>query len=108
LAGATAMKSFLKWLVILPIAAAIVIFAMLNRQWVHVDPDMPSLAFDAPLFAIMFACGALGVIAGSFSTWIGQGRHRRAAREARAEVARLKAQMPAPASLGRPGTQRAA
>lgn len=102
------MKSFFKWLVVAPIAAAIVIFAVLNRQWVQVDPDMPSLAFEAPLFAIMFACGALGVIAGGFVTWMGQGRHRRAAREARAEIARLKSQAPASTTTAISGSQRSA
>ena len=93
------MKTFLKWLIITPIALAIIAFAIMNRQNVPVvlDPfgsDIPGLSFQAPLFFVMFLCGALGVIAGSFVTWVGQGKHRRAARDARAEAARLRAMAP--------------
>jgi uncharacterized integral membrane protein len=98
------MKTFLKWLILAPIALAIIAFAILNRQNVPVviDPfgsDIGGLAFQAPLFFVMFLCGTVGVVAGSFVTWIGQGKHRRAAREAKAEVARLRALAPPPPSL---------
>ncbi len=93
------MKTFLKWLIITPIALAIIAFAIMNRQNVPVvlDPfgsDIPGLSFQAPLFFVMFLCGALGVLAGSFVTWIGQGKHRRDARDARAEATRLRAMAP--------------
>ena len=44
-----------------------------------------------PLFVVVFATLMLGVLIGGFASWIGQGRHRRAARQARAEVERLRA-----------------
>jgi uncharacterized integral membrane protein len=90
------MKTFLKWLVFLPLALAVLAFAVFNRQIVTVIPDVPEFSFEAPLFAVMFASGALGVVAGGFATWLGQGKHRRAAREARAEAARLRAMVPQP------------
>ena len=96
------MKTFLKWLVLLPLALAVVLFAALNRQWVTVIPDLPGFSFEAPLYAVMFACGAFGVLAGGFVTWIGQGKHRRAAREAKAEATKLRALIPPPPA-GLPG-----
>ena len=91
------MKTLLKWLNLTPIAVLIVTFAIVNRQVVPVvlDPfgsDIPGLRFDAPLFFVMFACGMAGVVAGGIATWFAQGRHRRALRDARADVAHLRAE----------------
>jgi uncharacterized integral membrane protein len=92
------MKTFLKWLILTPIAIVIVAFAIMNRQIVPVviDPfgsDVPGLRFEAPLFFVMFACGVIGVVAGGVATWFSQGRHRRALRDARADVAHLRAEV---------------
>ena len=67
----------------------------MNRHSVPVsfDPfgsDLPGLRFEVPLFIVMFACAMLGVIAGSAATWLRQGRHRRALRETRSDLAHLK------------------
>ena len=91
------MKTLLKWIVITPVALLLALFALLNRQSVPVvlDPfgnDIPGLRFEAPLFFVMLVCGAIGVVAGSFVTWIGQSKHRRSARAAIAEAARLTAE----------------
>ena len=88
------MKTFLKWLILTPLVLALAVFALLNRQSVPVvlDPfgtDIPGLRFEAPLFFVMLLCGAIGVIVGGLVTWFSQGRHRRNARAARAEVGRL-------------------
>ena len=84
------MKSFLKWLFLAPVA-----FAVANRDPVRIvfDPlpgDPPSLEMTVPLFLILFGSGAIGIVAGSFVTWLAQGRHRRAARLARVEADRLR------------------
>ncbi len=91
------MKTFLKWLILTPVALALCLFALFNRQNVPVvlDPfgsDVPGMRFEAPLFFVMLACGAIGVVAGGLATWLGQGKHRRAARVARAEASRLQAE----------------
>jgi uncharacterized integral membrane protein len=89
------MKTFLKWLVLVPIGLVLLAFAIANRDPVRVvlDPlpgDYSDLQITAPLFLVMFITGALGVVAGGLVTWLAQGRHRRAARHARADVARLR------------------
>jgi len=91
------MKTLLKWLILSPIAIVIVTFAIINRQVVPVifDPfgsDDPGLRLQAPLFFVMFAAAMAGVVAGGLATWIAQGRHRRALRDARADVAHLRAE----------------
>ena len=65
-----------------------------------------------PLYAVIFAAVALGVIIGGTATWLAQGKHRRARRQyrresqhLRTEAERLRAQqassgpaLPAPSS----------
>ncbi len=100
------MLRFIKFLVILPVAAVLVLFGVANRQIVTLVIDPISAPADAlkisvPLFVFFFLTLALGVIAGSAATWFAQGRHRRAERQLRRERDRLqdeynklKAQMP--------------
>jgi len=109
------MKTVFRWLVLAPVGLAILAFWFLNRHDVPVVLDplelfLPGGRVEAPLFIVMFACGVLGLLAGSAVTWVNQGRHRRAARDARAEVVRLRAQTPPANSLApRPaGTSKAA
>ena len=98
------MKNFLKALIVLPIALAIVLFAIANRQIVTVHPDpfetglLPFETVTLPLFIVLFITGILGVLAGGFASWLAQGKHRRAAKQHkkeaqshRAELDRMKA-----------------
>jgi uncharacterized integral membrane protein len=92
------MKKLITWLVLTPLALALAVFAFLNRQMVPValDPtggDIAWLRFQAPLYVLMLASGAVGVVAGGLVTWFGQGRHRRQARAAKSEATRLGAEM---------------
>lgn len=97
------MKSFLKLLVLVPLALAAVAFAVANRQGVTVsfDPfatDIPAFALSGPLFVVIILTVVVGVVLGGVATWFGQGRHRRGMRalrreneSLRAEAARLRA-----------------
>ena len=89
------MKSLLKWLFLTPVALFLLGLAVANRENVRVvlDPlpgDGPLFETNAPLFLVAFAAAILGIVAGSLVTWWSQGRHRRAARQARAETERLR------------------
>ena len=90
-----AMKTFFKWLLLAPLALLILVFAVANRQSVNVVLDPAGLMSEgmtvsAPLFVILFLALALGVVLGGAGSWIVQGKHRRAAREARAEAGALR------------------
>ncbi|WP_439498689.1 LapA family protein [Bosea sp. (in: a-proteobacteria)] len=93
------MKAFFKALILVPVALVIVLFSVANRAPVRVsfDPisrDAPVLAFDLPLFAVVLAAIAVGVLIGGLASWLAQGKHRKAARRNRreAEVLRGEAQ----------------
>ncbi len=91
------MKTVFKALVLVPIALVVVLFSVANRASVRVsfDPisrDVPVLAFDVPLFAVVLAALAVGVLIGGFASWLTQGKHRKAARRNRREAEALRSE----------------
>ena len=90
------MRGLLKAIVVVPLALLAVAFAVGNRGNVSLsfDPfsDTP-FTVDVPLFVVVFAALILGVLAGGIATWLGQGRHRRAARMHRRDVDRLRSDL---------------
>jgi uncharacterized integral membrane protein len=101
------MLRFLKYLVLAPIAVALLAFAYANRHIVSVsfDPlasgDASALSIDAPLFAVIIASVMIGIVSGGVTTWFSQGRHRRLARKLRSESEKMKADLDA--AKGRAG-----
>lgn len=91
------MKTLLRWIALAPLAAALLVFALVNRPdtTVTFDPfggNSAALTFTQPLFVMLGSAGMIGVAAGGIATWLAQGRRRRAARQALAELARLRAE----------------
>jgi uncharacterized integral membrane protein len=89
------MKRLLQLVILVPIALISVAFAVANRHAVSVsfDPfsgDMAGGQVAAPLFIILILAVMVGVVIGGSVTWMAQGRHRRALREARSEAARWR------------------
>jgi uncharacterized integral membrane protein len=90
------MKSVIKGLILLPIAAVFLCFAVANRHSVTVffDPFVSNdqdYALAAPLFVLIIVALMAGVLIGGVASWLNQSKHRRAARAAKAEADRLKA-----------------
>ncbi|MCC2096402.1 MAG: LapA family protein [Hyphomicrobiales bacterium] len=91
------MKTILKWLLLLPVAAAIIVFSIYNRHAVDVVVDPSGIVFAGmkialPLYIVVFAAMVIGVIAGGVASWLKQGKHRKAAREARSEARKTQAE----------------
>jgi uncharacterized integral membrane protein len=85
------MKTFFKWLLLLPVALAALVFAVANRHSTTVVLDplgllTSGMTISAPLFIILFLAMMVGVVLGGIASWIAQGKHRRAAREAMADL----------------------
>ena len=93
----------LKFLILTPLAALILVFAFANREDVTIKFDPFGLTGfapkQAPVFFVLLIAVAVGALAGGVTSWIGQGKYRRAAREAQAEAARLRSELHA-AHLG--------
>jgi uncharacterized integral membrane protein len=91
------MKTFLKLLLLLPVAVIVLAFALANRQTVSVSFDLlatqsTALSMTAPMFIVLFAMLMLGVLIGGIAAWFSQGGLRRDARRLRLEADRLRAQ----------------
>ncbi|ACL57181.1 LapA family protein [Methylobacterium nodulans] len=110
------MIRFLKGLILLPIAVVVVLLAVANRQAVTVSFDpfsqgAPAFSLTVPLYALIFAAVALGIVVGGCGTWLSEGKIRRDRRAKSRELDRLRhesdrlriaadrsAALPAPAS----------
>jgi uncharacterized integral membrane protein len=89
------MLRLAKFIVVLLVAIVLLLFAFANRQFVGVsfDPFVAGdFAFSLPLFLVLIATLIIGVVIGGAAVWLSQGRFRRAARQSRAEVERLRSQ----------------
>jgi uncharacterized integral membrane protein len=93
------MRKFFNTAVVILLGAIFVVFAVANRHLVTVsfdpfgssDPvfDLPPL----PLFVIIIVAVISGVLAGGLATWFRQRRWRRAARQHEADARQARAQL---------------
>jgi uncharacterized integral membrane protein len=91
------MRALLKALVLVPLALALVLFCVANRKPVTLsfDPvsrDIPAIAYDLPLFALVLTALFCGILIGGFATWLSQGRNRKMARVYKKETQRLQSE----------------
>ena len=89
------LRKIVTSIIVIPIAAVIIAFAVANRQTVTVSFDpfsstSPAYAATLPLFAVIFVVLILGVLIGGVATWFGQSKWRRTARKLDAEVRALQ------------------
>ena len=93
------MRKFFTTLVVIALFVVLVVFAVANRHDVTVSFDPfssgdPMLSSGPiPLFAVIVASVAVGVVVGGCATWLGQRRWRRAARQHRADAETAKAEL---------------
>lgn len=91
--------------VIVPLAIILVALAVANRGTVPLtldpfNPGNPALTLQQPLFVLLFAAVAIGMIIGSVATWFKQGHYRKMARQRAQEAEALRQ-----ASVKAPGAQ---
>ncbi len=94
------LRRIVSTLIVVPLAVAIIAFAVANRQAVTVSFDpfsstSPAYAATLPLFALIFVILILGVLIGGVVAWIGQTKWRRAARKLDVDVRALHQELEA-------------
>jgi uncharacterized integral membrane protein len=107
---------FLLIVVFVPLAVMLIALAVANRDLTAFtldpfNPGNPALTVQLPLFVLLFAALAIGMLVGSAATWLKQGRYRKLARQRsqEAQILRDSAQRAAarpsspPQALTRPG-----
>ena len=93
------MRGVLRLLFYLLVVLAALYFAEANRGPVRISlnpfpgGEASDLAFEAPLFLVVLAAVALGVVLGAFSSWLNHATVRRAAKEAKAEAAKTRGEI---------------
>ncbi|RIK88034.1 MAG: DUF1049 domain-containing protein [Hyphomicrobiales bacterium] len=100
------LNRFLTVVVFIPLAIVLIALAVANRAPVAFtidpfNPGNPGLTVSLPLFVLLFAALALGLVVGSLATWFRQGRYRKAARRSETAAAAAppppgRASLPAP------------
>lgn len=93
--GSRSLRRLLNWLILLPLAIVIVLFAVANRTPVTVSFDPfegkeSPLTLFVPLFVVIFAALIVGVVIGGLVSLARQWRLWRTARAAQNELARMK------------------
>ena len=83
--------------VVVPLGILFVAFAVANRHSVSVSLDplgsgAPGLSVTLPLFLLILAVLAAGVVVGGTAAWIRQGKWRRAVRRLDAELHTLRSE----------------
>jgi uncharacterized integral membrane protein len=91
----TRLRKIVSALILLPLAIALIVFAVANREIVTVsfdpfDPAQPAWSLRMPLFVLIFVFLIAGVLLGGFAAWLRQGRHRRASRALRSDLVGLR------------------
>lgn len=89
------MLTYLKGLLLLPFVLAAILLAIANRTAVTVSLDFsgkadPLLSASVPLYGLVLAAIALGIVIGGAGAWIASGKHRRSSRLSRREAGRLR------------------
>ena len=101
------MIQFLKGLILLPVAIAVVLLAVANRGPVTLsfDPFSREPLFTAtlPLFAVIFLAVMIGVLIGGVAAWLAQSQNRRERRRYRREARHLRHESGSERVRSRPG-----
>ena len=81
---------FLYWIISIPLAVLIAVFAVSNRTAVTLSLWPLPFEVDLPLFLPIMVALLIGLGIGFAFEWLLQGKHRRAARRMDSELKRIK------------------
>ncbi len=84
---------YLRWIVTLPLAVAIVVFSVNNRVPAFVDPWPFGEALTIPLYILVLGAAAIGFLAGSVLQWLGNAPGRLQSRRKSGQINKLEAEL---------------
>ncbi len=84
---------FLFWLVVLPLAVAMAVFAVNNRATAFVDFQPLPYALEMPLYLLLIGAVFFGLMIGGIATWFGQHHWRARARDLHRRVKHLEGEI---------------
>ena len=92
------MKKLISLLIFIPLGIVMIILSVANRHPVSfgfdpVNPETPFFEITLPFFVFLFIVLIGGMVLGAMATWWGQGKHRKTARHAKREAARLEKEL---------------
>lgn len=103
------VKRILGWVVLVPLCAILIVFALANRQFVvlNFNPFIPAeqLAapgYGVPLFLVLYVVLLVGVLLGGVATWFAQGVNRQKLRHWRREANALSSELETLRKANRP------
>jgi hypothetical protein len=87
------VKKIVGWLVLVPLCALLIVFALANRHFVLINfnpfvpvESMATPGYGVPLFVVLYVVLLIGVLLGGIATWFAQARHRSGERHWRREA----------------------
>ena len=83
----------LRWVITLPLAIILVVFAVNNRETFEVDLWPLGLIVAWPMFVYVFAGVAVGLLLGGLFAWMSGGTTRKIARERKGRIRALESQV---------------
>jgi uncharacterized integral membrane protein len=83
------------WIVTLPVALVVVLFAVSNREGVTVTLWPLPVRLEAPLYLVVLLALVAGFLVGELIAWINAGRARRLARERARRIEALERELSA-------------
>ena len=91
------VKRIVGWVVLVPLCAVLIVFALANRQLVvlNFNPFVPveqlaAPGYGVPLFIVLYVVLLIGVLLGGIATWFAQSHHRQRERHWRREAHALQ------------------
>lgn len=90
------------WVVLVPLCAALIVFALANRQFVVLNfnpfvsvEQLSTPGYGVPLFLVLYVVLLVGVLLGGVATWFAQSQHRQRERHWRREAHALTSELEA-------------
>ncbi len=84
------MGRFFSWLILIPVAAVAIAFAVSNRTLAPLDLWPLPFVAQLPVFALVLGAAVVGFVFGGIMSWLSGGRTRRRARHAEARADRAE------------------